>query len=103
MYKWLMMNKETEESIESTRYNYAALKQLHRIANNENDRLNDDNNALKQEVKTLKEIINAQTKQLTVFQQMVTEAYTTSNTIKTQYINQIQLLQSELDRLKNND
>lgn len=77
-----------------------ALKQLHIRANTENDRLNEVNEGLKKEIKTLNDRIINQVNANALAQRMVGEAYTQINQQKEDYITIIQGLESELQKLK---
>lgn len=86
--------------IESVRYNYVALKQLHKVANNTNDELNSANEQLKTEVDFLKEQTAELQKVVLIKNKMITDSYTNLNNIKNDYNDLISQLHSKIKRLE---
>lgn len=77
-----MNKKEGIDDIESVRHNYNSLLQLHRVANNENDRMNDENQALRQEIKLMGERLAQMNNIVLLNQKMTLDAYNELNALR---------------------
>ena len=81
---------------ETLKYNYVALKKIHIIANNVNEKLSENNDKLKNDILILKDQNKVLNEAIIIKQQLITNSYTMMNELKENYNKLVAGLQEKI-------